>query len=167
MVEPSVLSIGSPFSYDSSKTSQSSRFFELQQPILPSEYPFGEPVEFTWPLSNAWFGFGVEEHFPPLTSRSPFLAAIIPPSPRSILQDLTVDSDMDSSSPIGSEGIPVSDEEYQIFLEDIHQEPAQYSPSVSFPTKYSSLGQIIAGIASMATSNPSRGPILPSLGMSR
>ena len=72
---------------------------------------------------------------------------------------------MDSSGPNGSEGIPISDEEYQLFSEDIHQEPAQSSTSVSLPARYRSLGQILAGIASMATSNPSRGPVLPSLGM--
>ena len=109
MAEPSVSSTSSPFSYDSSETSQTSSSVELQQPLISSEYPFGEPVEFHWPLSNAWFEFWVGEHFPPLTSGSPFLAAIIPPSPRSLLQDLTVDSDMDSSGPNGSEGIPVSD----------------------------------------------------------
>ena len=122
--------------------------------------------QLNWPLSNAWFGFGVGEHFPPLTSGSLFLVSIIPPSPRSLLKYLTVDSGMDSSGPNGNESIPVSDEEYQLFPEDVHQEHAQSSPSVSLPAKYRSLGQIIAGIASMATSNPSRGLVLPSLGIS-
>ena len=166
MAEPSVSSSGSPFSDDSYETSQTSRSAKLQQSIIPSEYPFGEPVEFTWPLSNAWFGFGVGEHFPPLTSGSPFLAVIIPPSPRTLLQNLMVDSDMDSSGPNGSEGIPVFDEQYQLFPEDIQTEPAQSSPSVSLPVGYRSLGQIMAIIASMETSNPSRGLVLPSLGMS-
>ena len=83
---------------------------------------------------------GVGEHFLPLTSGSLFLAVIIPPSPSSLFQDLMVDSDMDSSSPNGSEGIPVSDEEYQIFLEDIHQELARFSSSMSLPARYRSLG---------------------------
>ena len=57
---------------------------------------------------------------------------------------------MDSFGPNGSEGILVSDEEYQLFPEDIHQEPAQSSPLVSLPVGYRSLGQIIAGISSVA-----------------
>ena len=130
MAEPSVSSTSSPFSDGSFETSPQSRSVELQQPVIPTVYPFGEPIEFHWPLSNAWFGFGVGEHFPPLTSGSPFFVAIIPPSPRSLLQDLTVDSDIDSSGPNGSEIIPVSDEEYQLFREYIHQEPTQSSPSV-------------------------------------
>ena len=72
---------------------------------------------------------------------------------------------MDSSGPIGSEGIPISDEEYQLFLEEIHQEPAQSSPSVSLPAGSRSLGQIMAGIASMVASTPLRGLVLPSLGI--
>ena len=80
------------------------------------------------------------EHSPPLTSGSSFLATIIPPSPRTLLQDITVDSDIESSGPNGSEGILVSDEEYHLFLEDIHPGPAQYSPSVSLPAGYRSLG---------------------------
>ena len=102
MAEPSVSSTGSPFSDDSSETSQISKSVELQQPLILSEHPFREPIEFNWPLLNAWFGFGVGEHFPPLTSGSLFLAAIIPPSPRTLLQDLTVESDMDSSNPNGT-----------------------------------------------------------------
>lgn len=166
MAEPSILSTGIFFLNDSSETSQTSRSAKLQQPIILLEYPFGKPVEFHWPLSNAWFGFGVGENSPPLTLGSPFLAAIISPSPRSLLQDLTMDLDMDSSGPNGSEDIPVFDEEYQLFLENIHQEPTQSSQSVSLPTGYRSFGQIIAGITSMGTSTPSRGLVLPSLRMS-
>ena len=68
---------------------------------------------------------------------------------------------MDSSGPNGSKGILVSDEEYQLFSEDVHQGPAQSLPSVSLPAGYRSLGQIIAGIASMETSTPSRGLVIP------
>ena len=73
---------------------------------------------------------------------------------------------MDSSGPIGSEGIPVSNEEYQLFPEKISEESAQSSPSVSLPAGYRTLGQIMASITSMAASNPSRGLVLPSLVMS-
>ena len=62
-------------------------------------------------------------------------------------------------------GIPVSDEEYQLFPEDVLQEPAPFSPLVSLPAGYRSLGQIIVDISSMAASTMSRGPVLPSLGM--
>ena len=88
MAEPSVSSTGSPYTDDSSEVSQSSA--EHQKPIVSefpdgglviSELPFGGPVELNWPFSNTWFGFGVGEHFPPLTMGSPFLVAIIPPSP--------------------------------------------------------------------------------------
>ena len=41
-------------------------------------------------------------------SGSPFFSTVVPPSPHSIFEDLTADSDMDSSSPVGSEGMPVS-----------------------------------------------------------
>ena len=64
MAEPSVLSSGGPFSDDSSKTSQTSRFVELQQPTLLSEYPFGEPVEFNWPLPMLSLGLGLGRIFP-------------------------------------------------------------------------------------------------------
>ena len=140
MAEPSVSSTGSPYTDDSSETSQVSGSIELEQLVIPSEYPFGEPVEFHWPPSNAWFGFGVGEHFLPLTSGSPFLAVVIPPSPRTLLQGLTVNLDMESSGPNGSEGILVSDEGYQLFPEDIQLDPAQSSPSVSLPARYRSLG---------------------------
>ena len=86
VAEPSVSSTRSPYTDNSSEVSQSSA--EPQQPIVSefpdggpvlSELPFGGPIEFNWPLSNAWFGFGVGEYFPPLTSGSPFLVVVIPP----------------------------------------------------------------------------------------
>ena len=119
VVKRSVSSTSSPYTDDSSEVSQSSA--EPQQPIVSefpdggsviSELPFGGPVEFNLPLSNAWFGFGVGEYFPPLTSGLPFLAAIIPPSPRRLLEDLATGSDMDSPSPSPSEEIPTSGEDY-------------------------------------------------------
>ena len=119
MAEPSISSTGSLYTDDSSEVSQSS--IEPQQPIVSeflvggsvlSELPFGRPVEFNWPLSNAWFGFGVGEYFPPLTSGSPFLAVVIPPSPCRLLEDLATGSDMGSSNPSPSEEIPTSGEYY-------------------------------------------------------
>ena len=92
MAEPSVLSTGSPYTDDSSEVSQSSA--EHQQAIVSefpdggpvlSELPFGGPVEFNWPLSDPWSRFGVGENFPPLTSGSPFIADVIPPSPCCLL----------------------------------------------------------------------------------
>ena len=63
------------------------------------------------------------------------MAAIIPPSPHRLLEDLTTGSDMDSSSPSPSEGIPTSGEDYQLFPEDIPE-----------PSVLSSLGpSILAG----------------------
>ena len=105
MAEPSVSSTGNPYMGDSSEVSQSS--VEPQQPIVSefpdggpvlSEQPFGGPVEFHWPFSDPWFGLGVGEHFPSLTSGSPFIAAVIPPSPRHLLQDLVAGSNMSESS---------------------------------------------------------------------
>ena len=119
MAEPSFSSTGSPYIDDSSEVSQSSA--EPQQPIVfefpdggtvLSELPFGGTVEFNWPLSNTWFGFGVGEYFPPLTSGSPFLVVVIPPSPRRLLEDLVAGSDMDSSSPSPSEEIPTFGKDY-------------------------------------------------------
>ena len=43
---------------------------------------------------------------------------------------------------------------------------AQSSPSVSLLVRYRSLGHIIAGVASMATSTPSSDLVLPSFGLS-
>ena len=105
MAEPSVSSTGSPYTDDSSEVSQSSA--EPQQPIVSefpeggpvlSGLPFGRLVEFNWPLSDAWSGFGVGEHFPPLTWGSPFITVVIPPSPRRLLADLAAGSDMGSSN---------------------------------------------------------------------
>ena len=85
MAEPFIFSIGSPYTDDSSEASQSSA--EPQQPIgsefpdggpVLSERPFGGPVEFNWPFSDPWFGLGVGEYFPPLTSGLPFISAIVP-----------------------------------------------------------------------------------------
>ena len=119
MAEPSVSSTGSPYTNDSSEASQSSA--KPQQPIVSefpdggpflSEQPFGGPVEFNWPFSDPWFGLGVGEYFPPLTSGSPFIAVVIPPSPRRLLRDLAAGLNM-SDSP--SEEIPTSGEYYQLF----------------------------------------------------
>ena len=80
MAEPSVFYTGSPYTNDSSEVSQSSTEYQQlvvsefpdEGPVI-SELPFGGLVDFNWPLSNAWFGFGVGEHFPPLTSGIAFL----------------------------------------------------------------------------------------------
>ena len=110
MAKPSVSSTGSLYTDDSLEVSQSSA--EPQQPIVSefpdggpvlSELPFGGPVEFNWPLSDPWSGFGVGEHFPPLTSSSPFIAALIPPSPRHLLRALAAGSNMSESSHFPSE----------------------------------------------------------------
>jgi len=117
-VEPSVSSTGSPYTNNSSEVSQSST--EPQQPIVSefpdggpvlAEQPFGGPIEFNWAFSDPWSGLGVGEHFPPLTSGSLFLAAVIPPSPRCLLQDLAASSTMNDSG----EEIPTSGENYQLF----------------------------------------------------
>ena len=124
VAEPYVSSIGSPYTEDSSKASQSS--VEPQQPIISefpdggpvlSELPFGGPVEFNWPFSDPWSRFGVGEHFPPLTSGSAFLAVVIPPSPRRLLQDLAAGSNMSESSHSPREEIPMSGEDYQLLPE--------------------------------------------------
>ena len=105
---------GSSFSDVSFETPRSTRSIEFSQPILSSILPLAtrsppkEPVEFNWPPSGAWSGFGEEGNFPSLTLGSPFFAIIVPPSPHSIFEDLTTESDMDFSSPVGSEGMPVS-----------------------------------------------------------
>ena len=150
---------GSSFPDASFETPQSTRSVEFSLPILPSiqplstQSPLDKPVEFNWPPSSAWSGFGEEGEFPPLTSRSPFVAAAVPPSPRSLFEDLTRDSDMDSSSSIGSEGMPISTGEYQLFPEDLSHASVQYSsPSVSLPASYRSLSQIMYGFASIVKS---------------
>ena len=75
---------------------------------LATQYPPKESAEFNWPPLGAWSGFGEEGEFPPLMFGLPFIAVVVPPSPRSIFEDLTIESNMDSSSPIGSEGMHVS-----------------------------------------------------------
>ena len=173
MAEPSVSFIGSPYTDDSSEVSQSSA--EHQQPIVSefpnegpvlSKLPFGGPVEFNWPLSDPWSGFGVGEHFPPLTSSSPFLADVIAPSPRRLLRDPVAGSNMSESSHSPSEEIPTSGEYYQLFPEDNTESSVMSSPGPSLPSGYRSLGQIIATAASMGVSSPSTRPVVPSLGMS-
>ena len=84
------------------------------------------------------------------------------PSARRLLENLTAGLDMDSSSPIPSEGIPTSGEHYQIFLEDIPEPYVMPSPGPSLPARYRSLSQVMAAIASMGISTPSTEP---SLGM--
>lgn len=173
MAEPSVLSTGTPYTDDSSEVSQSSA--EPQQPIVSefldggpvlSKLPFGGPVEFNCLLSNAWFGFGVGEYFPPPTLGSPFLAVVIPPSPCCLLEDLVAGSDMGSSSPAPSEEIPTSGEDYQFFPEDNPELSVMSSPSPSLPVGYRSLSQIMTVVASMGVSTPSTRSVVPSLGMS-
>ena len=174
MAEPSVSSTSSPYTDDSSEASQCSA--EPQQPIVSefpdggsvlSEQPFGGPVEFNWPFSDPWFGLGVGEDFPPLTSGSNFIAAVIPPSPRRLLRDLAAGSNMSESN----EEIPMSDEDYQLFPQrlfpgDKPEPVVMSSPGPSLPAGYRSLGQIIAAAASMGVSAPSTRPVVPSLGMS-
>ena len=103
-------------------------------------------------------------------SGSPFVAAAVPLSPHSIFEDLTLDSNMDSSSPVGSEIMHVSTGEYQLFPEDLSRASTQSSPpSVSLPFDYRYLSQIMSGVASIAQSSivtPPRSSILPSLGPS-
>ena len=115
-VEPPVSSSSLPpsggyFPDVSFETPQSPKFFKFSQPILSSiqplatRSPLDEPVEFNWHPSSAWFGFGDKGEFPPLTYGSPFFVAVVPPSPLNLFEDLRGDSDMDSSSPVGSEGV--------------------------------------------------------------
>ena len=94
------------------------------------------------------------------------MAAIIPPSPRHILEDLTADSNMDSSSPIPSEEIPTSSEGYQIFPEDIPESSILSSLVASLPAGYRSLSQVMAAIASMSVLAPAMEPAASLLGMS-
>ena len=109
---------GSSFPDVSFETPQSTRSAEFSQPILLSVLPLAtrsppeELVEFNWTPFGAWSGFGEEGDFPPLTSGSPFFATVVPPYPHSLFEDLMAESDMDSSIPIGSEGIPISTGEY-------------------------------------------------------
>ena len=124
MAEPPVSSSsslppsGSSFPEISFETPQSTRSAELVQPILPSVQPLTtrsprkESVEFNWPPQSSWSSFGSEEEFPPLTSGSSFIAATIHPSPCHLFEDITASLDMDSSSPVSSEGTPVSTGEY-------------------------------------------------------
>ena len=118
MAEPSVLSTGSPYTDNSSEASQS--FVEPQQPIVSefpdggpglAEQPFGGPVEFNWPFSDPWSELRVGADFLSLTSGSPFITVVFPPSPRCLLQDLAAGSNMSESS----KEIPTSGEDYQLF----------------------------------------------------
>ena len=95
MAEPSVSSTGSPYRDDSSEASQPS--VAPQQPIVSefldgglvlSEQPFGGPVEFDWPFSDPVSELRLGADFLSLTSGSPFIAAIFPPSPHRLLRDL-------------------------------------------------------------------------------
>ena len=104
-MEPSVSSTVSPYTDDSSEVSQSSA--EPQQPIVSefpdggpvlSELPFGGPVEFNWPFSDPWSELRVGAEFLSLTSGSPFITVVIPPSPHHLLRDLVVGSNMSESS---------------------------------------------------------------------
>ena len=125
---------GSPFPDISLETPQSTTSAEFSQPILPSVLPLttrSPPeglVEFNWQPQGAWYGFVSEEEFPPLTLGSPLLSAVMPPNPRHIFDDLMTSSDMDSSSPVGSEELHASTGEYQLFLEDFPYVFGQPSP---------------------------------------
>ena len=136
MAEPSVSSTGSPYMDDSSKVSQSS--VELQQPIVfefpnggpvLAKKPFGGPVEFNWPFSDPLSELRLGADFLSLTSSSPFIAAVFPPSPHRLLRDLAAGSNMSESS----EEIPMSGEYYQLFPRRLfpgdNPEPAVMSPS--------------------------------------
>ena len=137
---------GSSFPDVSFETTQSTRSAEFSQPILPfvlpraTRSPSEEPVEFNWPPSGAWSSFGEEGDFPPLMSGSPFFAVVVPLSPHSLFEALTAESDMDSSSPVGSEGMLISRGEYRPFPEYVPHVSTQSSPpSVSLPLGYRSL----------------------------
>ena len=77
---------------------------------------------------------------------------------------------MDSSSSVGSEGMPISTREYQLFPEDLSRASTQSSPPlVSLPLGYRSLSLIMSGVASNAQSSvvtPPSSFLLPSLGLS-
>ena len=62
------------------------------------------------------------------------MVVVIPPSPRRLLEDLTARSDMDSSSPSPSEGIPTSGEDYQLFPKDIPEPSVMSSPGPNIVT---------------------------------
>ena len=118
MAEPLVSSTGSPYTDDSSKVSES--FVEPQQPIVSefpdggpvlAEQPFGGPVEFNWPFSDPVSELRLGADFLSLTSSSPFVAVVFPPSPRRLLRDLTAGSTMSDSG----EEIPMFGEDYQFF----------------------------------------------------
>ena len=85
-----------------------------------------------------------------LTSGSPFIIAVFPPSPRRLLRDLMAGSTM---SDYGEE-ILMSGEDYQLFPRRLfpgdNSELADMSTaSPSLPPRYRSLGQIISSAASM------------------
>ena len=118
VAEPLVSSTGSPYTDDSSEVSQNSA--EPQKPIVSefpdgepvlSEQPFGGPVEFDWPFLDPVYELRLGADFLSLTSGSPFIAVVFPPSPRRLLRDLTAGSTMSDSG----EEIPTSGEDYQLF----------------------------------------------------
>jgi len=117
VAEPSVSSTGSPYTDDSSEASEPS--VEPQHPVVSefpdggsvlAEQPFGEPVEFNWPFSDPVSELRLGADFLSLTSGSPFIAAVFPPSPRRLLRDLTAGSTMSDSG----EEIPGSDDYQRI-----------------------------------------------------
>ena len=73
--------------------------------------PLGEPVEFNWPFSDPVSELRLGVDFLSLTSGSPFIASIFPPSPCCLLRDLAAGSTMSDSG----EEIPTSGEDYQLF----------------------------------------------------
>ena len=118
-------------------------------------------------LFDPWSELRVGADFLSLTSGSPFIAIVFPPSPRRLLRDLAAGSNMSESS----EEIPMSGEDYQLFPRRLfpgdNPEPTvMSSPSPSLLVGYRSLGQIITVAASMGVSSPSTRPVVPSLGMS-
>ena len=115
VAEPSVSSTGSPYTNDSSEVSQSSA--EPKQPIVSefadggpvlSEQPFGGLIEFDWPFSDPVSELRLGADFLSITSVSPFIAVVFPPSPRRLLRDLAAGSNMSDSG----EEIPTFGEDY-------------------------------------------------------
>ena len=147
VAEPSVSSTGSPYTDDSSEASEPS--VEPQQPVVSefpdgglvlAEQPFGGPVEFNWPFSDPVSELRLGADFLSLTSGSPFVAAVFPPSPRRLLRDLTAGSTTSDSG----EEIPTSDDYQRIprrlFEGDDSELATMSTASPSLPQGYRSLG---------------------------
>ena len=109
---------GDPSPEVSSEASQPTRSVNFSQSLLLSilplatRSPLDEPFDINWKHQDAWFGFGNEEEFPPLTLGSPPLATTLLGTVRHLFHDQMSSSNMDSSSPISSEEIYVSIRDY-------------------------------------------------------